>query len=503
MKKILSVLVLLAVGIFGQVGNAQAAARTLSWVVSVTYQNVGTAATPVSVDFYAAGSSTPITFDPLSGGTLAAGAGASFYIGSVSGVADGFRGNAVMSSSQPLVATVVQFHQNAAGETVKMRMLSNGFQGSDASNQYLIASTLLNKFSRTTVFSIQNTTSSAVNATINFYDADAGGALASTVTHNIPANSSKYIEMDTPADTNLPVSTTIFNGSAIVTVPTGAVVAAVNELYTTRDVGANFEGIPLSRAANTIYLSSALCEKFSLDTYYAVQNASLTVSADITVSYKNLDGSTKATDGPYTIGPGQKKSISTCAPNDSTSMGNFTGSATITSVGAPIAVIGKAQCSVAAGKCAADKVDVFTAFMGEPQGSSKLALPFIRWANDANYNAATNLGGKQRAFIAIQNLEATSVVVNVEYYDKVGTLCGTDTLTIPAFSKGNSDPHVPAGVLGCGTMNTGEFGYYTDGSFGGSVLIKAGAANPTAKLIAIVRVQNPGAGEDYNAVVAP
>ncbi len=223
----------------------------------------------------------------------------------------------------------------------------------------------------------------------------------------------------------------------------------------------------------------------------------------ITVTYKNTDGSTKATDGPYTIGAGQKKSITTCLPSDATVMSGFSGSATITSVGAPIVVIGKAQCSVAAGKCTADKVDVFTIFLGEKQGASKLALPFVRWASDANYNAASNLGGKQRAFLAIQNLEATTSLVDVEYYDKVGTLCGTDHLTIAGLAKANSNPSIPAGVLGCGTMNAGEFGYYTDGSFGGSVLIKANAANATAKLIAIARVQNPGAGEDYNAVSAP
>ncbi len=246
MKKGLTIVLLVAVAFFGVFGSAGASARTLSWAVSVTYQNVGTAPTTVSVDFYAAGSNTAITFDPLSGGTLAAGAGASFFIGSVSGIAEGFRGNAVMTSSQPLVATVVQFHQNATGEVVKMRMLSNGFQGADASNQYLIATTLLNKFNRTTVFSIQNTTASPVTATVNFYDADAAGALASSIPHTIPANSSKYIEMDNTADTGLSAGVTTFNGSAIVTVPTGTIISSVSELYTNRDVGANFEGVPLS-----------------------------------------------------------------------------------------------------------------------------------------------------------------------------------------------------------------------------------------------------------------
>ncbi len=464
----------LAVSAFSGVGVAYASARTASWLVSVTYQNVGTAATSVSVDFYSEGSATPITFDPLSGGTLNAGAGRSFFIGAVSGIADGFRGNAVMSSSQPLVATVVQFSNDAG---FKMRMLSNGFQAADGSNQ--------------------NTGSTAVNATVHFYDADNNGNNISNPTFSVPANSSKYIEMDNAADTGFSGSaTTVFNGSAIVEVPTGsAIVAAASELYTNKNVGANFEGIPLSRVGNTVYLATALCQKFGLDTYYAVQNASLTQNATITVSYKDTAGNNfPTTDGPYVIGPGQKKSITTCSLPG---MAGFTGSATITSTGAPIAVIGKAQCQLTA--CPAAQADVFTIFLGETAGASKLAMPFVRWSSDANFNAASNVGGKQRAYLAIQNLENTQIVVAVKYYDKDGGLAGSENLTIPAFSKGNSNPST-AGALGFGTMNPGEFGYYTDGSFGGSAIIEAAAANPTAKFIAIVRVQHPGAGEDYNAV---
>jgi hypothetical protein len=271
-------------------------------------------------------------------------------------------------------------------------------------------------------------------------------------------------------------------------------------LYTNKNVGANFEGLPLSRAANTVYLATALCQKFGLDTFYAVQNASLASSADITVQYYDTAGVPKTTDGPYTIGPGQKKSITTCAPSSGVAMAGFTGSAKLTSTGAPIVAIGKAQGSVGASSATAD---VFTAFLGEPQGSSKLALPFVRWANDANYLAPTNVGGKQRTYIAIQNLESDSVKVNVKYYGKAGgSPIATQQLTIPGLSKGNSDASV-AGALGQAGMNAGEFGYYTDNSFGGAVTIEADSANPTAKFIAIARVQHPGAGEDYNAVAAP
>lgn len=482
--------------ILGSAGSAEASARDANWVVAVTYQNVGAAPANVVVEFYAEGSTTPITFDPLNGGTLAPGAGRSFFIGNVANVPAGFQGNAIMNSSEPLVSTVVQFSQDPG---FKMRLLYNGFQAGDADSQYFIATVLKNKFSRTTVFSIQNTEDVDVNATVRFYDADNAGALASTVTHMIPAKSSKFVAMDVPADTG--INAAVFNGSAIITaekVGGGAanVVAAASEYYTNANIAADFEGLPLSRAANTINMSTGLCEKFGLDTFYAVTNASLTDSTSITVNYFDLSGNPAGSDGPYSIGPGQKESIRTC---DAVPSG-FTGSAVVTSTGAQIVVIGKAQNSINAGT--PGTAEVFTAFLGEAGGAAELAIPFVRWANDAQYFDPGNTGGLQRSYIAVQNLENVSITVLAEYRDKNGALAGTHTLVIPAKSKANTNASL-AGVLGFGNMVDGAFGYYQDGTFGAAVTLKAAPANPTAQFIAINRVQNPGAGEDANAVATP
>jgi len=496
----IAIVVLLALATVVGVAYAQSA-KTASWLVSTTYQNVGTATANITFSFYPEGNGTPINFTAA---TLPAGAGTSLFIGNVSGIAAGFRGNAVVSSDQPLVATVVQFSNDAG---IKSRLLSNGFQSSDAASQFLVATTLLNKFGRTTVFSIQNTESFDTKAVVRFYDADNAGALASTITHTIPANSSKYIDMSLSANTGLSAGTTTFNGSAIVsgvaasdnTTP-AKVVAAASEYYTAQPMGANFEGIPLSAAANTIYMSTGVCQKFGLDTFYAVQNASLSASASIVVTYRNTDGTVKTTDGPYTIGAGGKKSITTCSPSTGAAMAGFTGSAVIVSTGAPIAVIGKAQNSLLAGTPAT--LNVFTAFMGQPAGTSKMALPFVRWAKDSDFNAASNVGGKQRTFIAIQNLESTPIKVTVTFKDKNGATVAANaggsnpqTITIPGFAKANTDANT-ALVLGA----AGQFGYYTDGTFGGGAVIEAHTDNPTAKFIAIVRAQNPGAGEDYNSM---
>jgi hypothetical protein len=481
--------------ILSSTGSVEASARDANWVVAVTYQNVGDAPATLVVNFYAENSATPVPFDPLNGGTLAPGAGRSFFIGNVA-VPAGFQGNAVMNSDQPLVSTVVQFSQDPG---FKMRLLYNGFQASKADDTYFVATVLKNKFDRTSVFSIQNTEDADINVTVSLYDADSPGNPPAVTNHAIPAMSSKYIDMDDPADTG--VAAPVFNGSAIIQAELAGgggpanVVAAVDEYYITSNIAAAFEGLPLADAAGTIYMSTGLCQRFGLDTFYAVTNASLTDSTDITVQYYDTGGTPVATDGPYTVGAGEKRSIRTCDPNDGTDMTAFTGSAVITSTATDIVVIGKAQNSLLAGT--PGTAELFTAFMGESVGSSELAVPFVRWASDAQFNDPGNTGERQRSFLAIQNLENSAIEVDAEYYDKDGNLVGTHTLTIPANSKGNTNASL-AGVLGAPGMVPGAFGYYQDGSFGAAVLIKAGDANPGAQFIAINRTQHPGAGEDVN-----
>ena len=103
---------------------AQAAAYGTSFVTSITYQNVGTAAATIMIDFYAESSATPISI-PMA--LLNPGASSSVYVGGLSQIASPFKGSAVMNSDQPLVATLVQVPPSASD--VKNRPLSNGFTG--------------------------------------------------------------------------------------------------------------------------------------------------------------------------------------------------------------------------------------------------------------------------------------------------------------------------------------------------------------------------------------
>jgi len=494
MKKsiLISLLVIILSFSYLSTNPVSAAARTLNWSVVVWYQNVGNAPTSVEVQIYPEDSDVPFVYDA---GIVENSGTASFFAGDVHDIGAGFQGNAVLSAAQPMTATMMFYDSSQ-----KARMFSNGFSSSDGSNQFLIATTLSNMWDRTTVFSVQNIETEEVTVTLKFYSAE-DGSLASSKEYIIPANSSKYIEMDLNADTGLP---TTFNGSVIIDAEKTAseepakIVASANELYTTRNVGASFGGLPLDRASNKIYLSTGLCSAFNLDTYYAVQNVSYTDPVEITVEYFDKDGISVTYDGPYTIGPGQKRSIRTCDPSSGKNMTGFTGSAIITTTdpSSRIVALGKAQTDRSKPYAT---YNLFTVFNGEERGYSRMGFPYVRWTSNSLYRASSNMGTDQRTFIAVQNLELAPAKVIVHYYDNDGQVVGEHILTVPGNSKVNTNPYL-ANALGKNGMNEDMFGYYTDGSFGGGAILEAHPDNPTAKFIAIVRVQHPGWGEDYNGI---
>jgi hypothetical protein len=224
-------------------------------------------------------------------------------------------------------------------------------------------------------------------------------------------------------------------------------------------------------------MPSALCNAFGgQNSAYAVQNTSTTTSANVTVTYSN--GMTQNANIPA----GGKSSFISC--NAGLPAG-FSGSATVTSTGPDIVAIGKVY-----------GTGLSTAFVGAFSGADTLAMPYVRWGTDANYNA----GIHQRTNLAIQNVGGAPVTgdVVVQYLDKNGVISGTHTITadIPVGGKVNSNP-TNAGLA--------QFGMYPDGSFGGSVLITGPGGS---QLVAIARVQSvvPGVevvGEDYNALPVP
>jgi len=451
-----------------------AQAYVTSFITSITYQNVDTITATVTLQFYAESSGTAIT---VSRPDLAAGAGTSIFVGSLSEISPGFRGSAVLQSTANIVATLVQVPQSTS---VKNRPLSNGFSAGTSS--VLIATVLKNQFSTTSVFSVQNVDTDAADFTLSFINSTSPGTPIVITTTNVPAGATKYY--DAGLLTELPSP---FNGSVTInavdtgTANPGSVVATALELSTTGTGASAFESV--SGGATTVYMASALCNAFGgTNTAYAVQNSD-SVTASVRVSYSN-----GFADGPYDIVPGAKRSFLGCAPSGMPA--GFSGSSTITST-ANIVAIGKVT-----------GLGLSTAFLGASSGSQKLALPYVRWS-ETQYDT----GVRQKAFIAIQNVGAplNASDVTVTYKDKNGATVGI-VHALGALATGaklNSNPLCANNVSCTAGGPADEFGYYTDGTFGGSVIVEGPIGS---QLVVVVRVQskvttdNSTVGEDYNGI---
>lgn len=455
---------------------AMAQAYTTAFTTSVTYQNVGTATTAtLRLWFYATPSTVSPTFYDLT--ALPAGAGSSLFIGGLDDaiVADGFQGSAILESDQPILVTLVQLPQGSL--TVKTRALSNGFAVGAA--QALIPTVLKNTFDTNTKFSVQNVDSVLNTVTIDFYDTSAN--LVHTITADIEPGAAFFVDAGTTAGLG-----TAFNGSAIVAAERsggapGLIVATAMELEVVGTGDKAFEGV--ASGGTLFYMPSALCDAFGgYRSAYAVQNTSLTDTASVQVTY--TDGTNTYVDGPFDVGPGAKRSFVACTAAPV----NFNGSGVVQSMnGVDITAIGKVF-----------NLGATTAFNGVEQGESDIALPYVRWANDADWNAGT----RQRVFITIQNVGTAipaGTPITVEYVDRDGNTVGTHTfsLGLAAQAKFNSNASL-AGLL--------EFGFYAGGATGGSVIITGPAGS---QLAAVARVSTKYVGsswtysEDYNGLSIP
>lgn len=475
MKKVSIALILALLIVVSAVGVAfaQDTGYNVKYITSITYQNVNEPAKAGTVvfRFYNEKSGTSVDITR----SIASGAGSSLFLGGLSGdeaLPSNFLGSAVASSDVKVVATMVQIPQS---DTVKNRPLSNGF--SAGNSQVLLATILKNQFQQSSRFSIQNASNGAIDITIEFY---AAGSNTPALTLNgadeqgIPAGAAKYYDAGTLAGLPDP-----FNGSAVVTaVEAGTttpanIVGSVLEMQTASVGTRAFEGV--NTGAQTVYMATALCNAFGgQTTNYAVQNVETSGSADVTVDYGGGISETK------NVAAGGKASFNACqagAPN------GFSGAATITS-SADLVVIGKVG---GAGR--------FTAWVGEPSGAQKLALPYVRWTSQANFDS----GARQRGNIAIQNIGSGPANITVTYLDKDGNTVGTHTINnVAQFAKANSNAAAATGDA----ARLAEFGYPegNGGSgFGGSAIITS-----NQDVIAVVRIASTTpagvVNEDYNGI---
>jgi len=486
--RLFTILIILAIGLAGFTQPAQAQAYDTSFTTSITYQNVGTAATTtLQILFYA--TPTSITPIPITRNNLEPGAGSSVSIGTLGEIDPGFKGSAIMQADQPMLATLVQVPQST---TVLVRPMSNGFAGGAA--QSLVATVLKHMFSANTVISVQNVDAEDNDITIKFFNKE------NVLVHeaDIPAvapGAATYWDTGAEGD---PLGTS-FNGSAVITakrnnLDDGLIVSSAMELdyefVGALGYGAKaFEGV--AEGATDYFMPSALCKYDAgggllQDTSYAVQNADPALATHVTVTFDN--GFTAEAD----IAAGSKASFVTC--NAVGMPEGYKGAARVHSDTTPIIAMGKAY-----------NGGLSTAFIGAAAGSgtAKVALPYVRWAINADYTA----GDGQRSYIAIQNIGAGPLTgdITVKYIDCFGVLQGTHTISVTDMAVGEKVNSNASLAL------IPEFGIcdpVNKPAFGGGALVEGPVGS---ELAAIVRVQTMdtnfvpslGRGEDYNGLNVP
>jgi hypothetical protein len=456
---------------------AKAVAYGTQFSTAVTYMNVGSQPADITFQFYAEGANSVTQSYAVA--QLAPNAAASLSVGTV--FTSTFKGSAIMVSSQPLVATMVQLPQGAT--TVKNRPLANGATSGDS--PVLIGTVLKNKFATNSILSVQNAGSTTATVTVEFI-ASTDGTNYTPTPFDLSPGAARYFDLGTISQVG-----SVFNGSARVS-STAPLVATVLELSLNSDSVYAFQGIP--GGATTLYMPSAVC-KFSSrpqTSYYAVQNTSNSVSTQVTTRFTGTANGAPVdvTLDAVTVAPGAKTSVSGCGDVNNVLPDTFIGSAVITSSSQPIIAIGKI-----------DGVGAFvTAFEGVSIGAERLALPYVRYT--VKFFAYFNTRPVQRTDIAVQNIGAATIPagqVRVDFVNSTGAVLGSYTYPneLAVGQKFSVNPN-NAGLP--------EFGYVAGAnglpvSYGGGAIVVGPAGS---SLAAIGRVSTHTAAgtvaEDYNGI---
>ena len=285
-------------------------ATSQTWTSSITYYTPSATGGTLQVDYYAPDGTkyqaNSITLQPHKAGSL--------FIGNVSSVPTPFAGSAVLSSEVPIVATYVQF-ATSPNTANYGRLLYSGFTADDAGTPFYVPTVLYgNTTSTTSRIGVQNIESFAINANLKFYAVGQTTPTAEKTVLIPPQSSYIFLASDI---TGLSVG---FSGSLVIVgsksdapATPGRVVAAAEETSNSGRTAYAFEGV--AQGANKIYMASMLCKNGASEqtSYYAIQNASATTKANVTVKAFKTDGTQVANQSLGEIQPGGKLSTNPCA----------------------------------------------------------------------------------------------------------------------------------------------------------------------------------------------
>ncbi len=437
--------------------SVQAQTTQVAYSTTITYQNIGSDTAHITLLFYPEGSSSPIS---ISRPDLPKGASATVSVGSLG---SGFKGSAVVKSDMQLAVTMTQIPSSTS---IKSRPMAAGFIQGSGEIWFLFA----NKGSPGSVISIQNLEKTAVNLKLTF---TASGGSVVINKNNVAAGSAAFFDLDTMNE----LSPGSYNVNVVATKTGSTNIGNIAGLQMNRtgDGETAYATESISQTGKKIFMPVAMCNAINnFSTSYFVYNTSSTESTTVTVTYNS------GKKGTLTLTPNYGTWYHACMPSGTVS--GYNGWATITSNTTNIIAWSHIK-----------NTGMSASFSGQTVGSNILAVPYALYSS-ANYSN----GLRQRSIIYIQNLGSSlaSGAVKVKYFDKNGKLVGTHSLGSMA-----NGARIESNASKIGSAGA-EFGYYSDGTSGGSALIEAPAGS---NLMAVVWVHsNPSKGifrgEAYNAI---
>ncbi len=439
--------------------KVHAQTSTATYSTTITYQNIGSDTAHVTLLFYPEDSNSPIS---ISRPDLAVGASATVSVGSL-GSSTGFRGSAVVKADMQLAVTMTQIPNNS---DIKSRPMASGFiQGSSE-----IWFPFALKETPGTIISVQNVDQKPVNLKLTFYSTNG------TVTinkNNVAVGSAAYFNLDTMDELSVGAYDVYVKATRTGSDDIGKIAGL--QINQTSSAEGTYATESLSQAGKKIYMPAAMCYGVSgFSTSYYIYNTSLTESTTVTVLYNS------GKKGTLTLSPNYGTWYHACMPSGTQS--GYNGSAVITSNNTNIIAWGHIKNN-----------GLIASFTGQTVGSNVLAVPYVVYSASKYTNST-----RQRTMIYIQNLGSSLAkgAVKVKYYDKNGNLVGTHSLG----SMGNG-ARIESNPTSIGSAGS-EFGYYSDGTSGGSAVIEAPAGS---NIMAVAWVHwNPSKdlyrGEAYNAI---
>ncbi len=429
---------------------------------TITYQNVGMDIAHITILYYPEGQSTPIS---IARPDLPVGASATVSIGNLETTPASFKGSAVIKSDVEVAVLMTQIPTTVS---IKARPLTGATTKGSASIWLLYVA---KNTGTTAILSVQNLDNNPANIKFTFY----GGVNPVIISkNNIPVGGSAYVDL---ADLNdLP---NLYVGSVLVesvragnNTPGKITGMSLYSAGTSTDANATES---ITGGGTTIYMPVAMCYALGgLNSSYFVFNTDPIQSATVTVTYNTGKFESQS------LASRTGRFFSACTPKSTAS--GYSGYATIKSNGPLILAKGLIK-----------NMGVSATYIGQSTGAEKLAFPY------ALYSASQfSTGQRSQTTISVMNLggNLAAGAVKAKYFGKDGKLIGT--YSFPAFYSGVKIDTNAAQLGAAGA----EFGYYSDGTTGGSVILEGPVGSSLMAVGLVLNVVSAGvySGEMYNGI---